>query len=49
MSLKLKNFINAYDADPVTVTTLIKKLNGDSEFKGKSPVDAFCGLLDTRF
>lgn len=46
---QIKNFINAYDADPVTVTTLIKKLNGDSEFKGKSPVDAFCGLLDTRF
>ncbi len=46
---QIKTFINAYDADPVTVTALIDKLTGKSEFKGTSPVDVFCGLLDTRF
>jgi beta-N-acetylhexosaminidase len=46
---QVKNYINAYDADPVTVTALVDKLVGESEFKGTSTVDAFCGMLDTRF
>jgi len=45
---QIKTFINAYDADPITVTSLVEKLTGKSEFKGTSTVDVFCGLLDTR-
>lgn len=46
---QVKNFINCYDAHETTLDALIEKLTGGSEFKGVSPVDAFCGLLDTRF
>ncbi len=34
----VKTFINAYSSDKYTVEATIKKLFGDSEFKGKSPV-----------
>ena len=46
---QVKNFINCYDSLDITVDELVKKLEGESEFKGISPVDAFCGLIDTRF
>lgn len=46
---QIKNFINCYDSLDVTVDELVKKLEGESTFKGVSPVDAFCGLMDTRF
>ncbi len=46
---QIKNFINCYDANETTVQALVDKLTGKSEFKGTSPVDAFCGLFDTRF
>lgn len=40
-------YINAYDGMQVTMEALFEKLSGLSEFKGVSPVDAFCGLIDT--
>ncbi|MBQ0126056.1 MAG: beta-hexosaminidase [Clostridiales bacterium] len=46
---QVKNYINCYDAHPITVKKLVEKLVGQSEFKGKSPVDQFCGMIDTRF
>ncbi|MCR4562050.1 MAG: beta-hexosaminidase [Bacilli bacterium] len=46
---QIKNFINCYDANEITVKALIDKMTGESEFKGQSPVDAFCGLFDTKF
>lgn len=46
---QIKNFINCYDANEVTVEAFIRKLTGESEFTGISPVDAFCGMIDTRF
>lgn len=46
---QVKNYINAYDADPVTVTAFVQKLIGKSAFKGVSPVDVYCNLFDTRF
>lgn len=46
---QVKNFINCYDADDTTIDALIEKLVGKSSFTGVSPVDAFCGLPDTRF
>ena len=46
---QVKNYINCYDANDVTVGAVVSKLCGESEFKGVSPVDAFCGLIDTHF
>lgn len=46
---QVKNFINCYDANEVTVDAVLDKLTGKSEFTGTSPVDAFCGMIDTHF
>lgn len=46
---QIKTFVNCYDANEATVDAFLDKLEGKSEFTGISPVDAFCGLLDTRF
>jgi beta-N-acetylhexosaminidase len=45
---RVKTYINAYTATENTIRAVIEKLLGESEFKGKSPVDPFCGLADTR-
>lgn len=41
-------YINTYDSLPVTLEALVEKLAGESEFTGVSPVDAYCGFLDTQ-
>ncbi len=41
-------YINCYQSDDVVLEKLVDKLTGKSEFKGRSPVDAFCGKWDTR-
>ena len=45
----VKAYINAYSPTKANILSVIAKICGESEFKGKSPVDAFCGLLDTRY
>ncbi|MGM0903150.1 MAG: glycoside hydrolase family 3 protein [Bacillota bacterium] len=45
---QVKTYINAYDGRQQTLELLVEKMMGGSEFKGKSPVDAFCGFIDTR-
>jgi beta-N-acetylhexosaminidase len=45
---RVKDFVNAYTADKDVIDALVDKLLGKSDFKGRSPVDAFCGLEDTR-
>ncbi|HGC8126766.1 TPA: glycoside hydrolase family 3 N-terminal domain-containing protein [Streptococcus agalactiae] len=40
-------YINAYDGLPSTISAVVAKLAGESEFTGVSPVDAYCGLIDT--
>lgn len=45
---RVRTYINAYTATRTTIRLTIEKLMGKSEFKGVSPVDAFCGLPDTR-
>jgi len=45
---RIRTYINAYSATRATVEAALEKLIGVSEFKGVSPVDAFCGLEDTR-
>ena len=45
---RIRTYINAYKFKDETVRAVIDKLMGRSRFKGKSPVDAFCGKWDTR-
>ncbi|MDR1533334.1 MAG: glycoside hydrolase family 3 protein [Clostridiales bacterium] len=45
---RVKTYINTFGASDVVLDALIGKLTGRSEFKGKSPVDAFLGQWDTR-
>ncbi|MCD8018245.1 MAG: glycosyl hydrolase family 3 [Clostridiales bacterium] len=44
---RVKTYINAYSCHRPMIEAVISKLLGKSEFKGVSPVDAFCGLPDT--
>ena len=44
---RIRTYINAYTATKITIALTIDKLMGRSEFRGVSPVDAFCGLPDT--
>lgn len=46
---QVKTYINAYDDKEVTIKSLVEKMMGNSEFTGISPVDAFCGLEDTKY
>ncbi|MDR1640131.1 MAG: glycoside hydrolase family 3 protein [Clostridiales bacterium] len=45
---RIKTYINTFGASQATIDALVDKLMGKSEFKGKSPVDAFVGKWDTR-
>lgn len=45
---QVKTYINCYDKNDNTLEALVKKLTGKSEFEGKSTVDAFCGMEDTK-
>jgi len=45
---RVKTYINTYSSSDIVLEALIDKLMGRSEFKGKSPVDAFCGKWDAR-
>ena len=45
----LRTYINAYDSRPYTLDALVDALTaGPEAFKGKDPIDSFCGLWDTR-
>ncbi len=41
-------YINTYNSSREAIRQTFEKLMGKSEFKGESPVDAFCGMWDTR-
>jgi beta-N-acetylhexosaminidase len=45
---RVRTFINTYNSTDTVLDALMDKLTGRSEFKGKSPVDAFCGMWDTK-
>lgn len=45
----VKTYINAYSSNEFVVEAIVNKILGKSKFKGKSPVDPFCGKWDTRF
>lgn len=45
---RVKTYINVYTATTTSVQVVLEKILGEGEFTGVSPVDAFCGLPDTR-
>ncbi len=45
---RVRTYINCYSGNEAVVNALIEKLTGRSEFKGKSPVDPFCGKWDAK-
>ena len=45
----LRTYINAYDSKPHTLDALVDALvTGPEAFKGKDPIDSFCGLWDAK-
>lgn len=46
---QVRTYINAYDSKPSTMDALVDDLMaGPEAFKGKDPIDSFCGLWDAR-
>lgn len=46
---QVRTYINAYDSKPSTMTALVENLvSGADAFKGKDPIDSFCGLWDAK-
>lgn len=45
----VKVYVNAYSPTSENIRAAIAKLTGESSFKGISPIDAFCGLEDTKY
>ncbi|MBQ6844406.1 MAG: beta-hexosaminidase [Agathobacter sp.] len=44
-----RTYINAYDTKDSTLDALVEQLmTGPEAFKGKDPIDSFCGLFDAR-
>ena len=44
-----RTYINTYDAKPATFDALVDDLMaGPDAFKGRDPIDSFCGLFDAR-
>lgn len=39
----IKTYINCYSNHNVMIEGVVKKINGESEFKGINPIDPFCG------
>lgn len=44
----IKTYINGYCNTPFIIEAAVKKILGKSEFKGISPIDPFCGRIDTK-
>lgn len=46
---QVRTYINAYDSKDTTLDALVADLmKGPEAFRGKDPIDSFCGLWDTR-
>lgn len=45
---RVKTYVNAYSCHRDTIEAALARLTGEEKFEGVSPVDAFCGLPDTR-
>lgn len=45
----MKTYINCYSNNQYVLEELVKKLCGESEFKGISPIDPFCGKKELEY
>ena len=46
---QVRTYINTYDSNAATIKALVNQLcEGVDSFKGKDPIDSFCGYWDTR-
>jgi len=46
---QVRTYINAYDSKPATMDVLVDNLlAGADAFRGKDPIDSFCGLWDAK-
>ncbi len=45
----VKTFINGYCNSDYVMEAIIEKILGKSEFKGISPIDPFCGRVETKY
>lgn len=45
----IKTYINCYSNNQYVLEELVKKLCGESEFKGTNPVDPFCGRKELEY
>lgn len=45
----VKTYINGYTPSDFVIEEMVKKLTGETEFKGVNPVDPTCGLWDAMF
>ena len=45
---RIRTFINAYCSTEESLQAILQKITGQSAFTGKSPIDPFCGMWDTR-
>lgn len=45
---RVRTYINCYSNNDRVLDALVEKLTGRSPFRGRSPVDPFCGMWDTR-
>lgn len=45
---RMRTYVNAYTATRATIEAALERLCGRAPFTGESPVDAFCGRMDTQ-
>ena len=45
----IKTYINCYSNNEFVIESVVNKITGNSEFKGKSPVDPFCGRKELSY
>ena len=45
----IKTYINCYSNNEFVIESVINKITGNSEFKGKNPVDPFCGRKELSY
>ncbi len=45
----IKTYINCYSNNEFVIESVVNKITGNGEFKGKSPVDPFCGRKELSY
>lgn len=45
----IRTYINAYSNNDYTIEAVVEKLLGKNDFKGKSPIDPFCGRQELEY